>query len=268
VPGDAPVLPGINRNIYLSKASILVHLTSHPALHTIFEALGYTAGYQLYRRNRKATGDFLHDEQRWIVIAAAAIGGLIGSRILGLLEQIPLNQFTWHTLLLSGGKTIVGGLLGGWIGVELAKRIRGIHSRTGDLFAVPLCIGIAVGRIGCLLAGLADDTYGTPTTLPWAIDFGDGIPRHPTQLYEIVFLLALALCLRRYNQRPHPEGTTFRLFLVAYLAWRFIIDFIKPQPLHYGLNLIQWACLIGLLALLPDLMRLLSFNKQRIPRTQ
>jgi prolipoprotein diacylglyceryltransferase len=245
-----------------------VHLTSHPALHTLFEILAYTVGYQLYRRSRKQSGDFLPDEQRWIIIAAAAIGALLGSRILGILEQAPRLTITWRTSLQPGGKTIVGGLLGGWIAVELTKRIRHIHSRTGDLFAVPLCIGIAVGRIGCLLAGLADDTYGTPTSLPWAIDFGDGIPRHPTQLYKILFLLALAFLLHRYNAHPHPEGATFRLFMAAYLTWRLLIDFIKPQPLFHGLNLIQWACLAGLLALLPDVMRLFSFNKQTIPRTE
>jgi phosphatidylglycerol---prolipoprotein diacylglyceryl transferase len=234
----------------------------------LFEILAYTTGYQLYRRSRQQSGDFLPDEQRWIIIAAAAIGALLGSRILGILEQAPRLTITWHTFLQPGGKTIVGGLLGGWIAVEITKRLRGIHSRTGDLFAFPLCIGIAVGRIGCLLAGLADDTYGTPTSLPWAIDFGDGIPRHPTQLYEILFLMTLAFFLHRYNQRPHSEGSTFRLFLAAYLTWRLVIDFIKPQPLILGLNLIQWACLAGLLALLPDVMRLLSFNNQTIARTE
>jgi prolipoprotein diacylglyceryltransferase len=243
-------------------------LASHPALHTLFEVLAYVVGYLLYSRSRRQSGDFLPDEQRWIIIAAAAIGALLGSRILGILEQAPRIAITWRTFLQPGGKTIVGGLLGGWIAVELTKRIRGIHSRTGDLFAIPLCIGIAIGRIGCLLAGLADDTYGTPTSLPWAIDFGDGIPRHPTQLYEILFLILLAAILHRYNQRPRPEGATFRLFLFAYLTWRLLIDFIKPQPLIYGLNLIQWACLAGLLALLHDVMRLLSFNKQTIPRTE
>jgi prolipoprotein diacylglyceryltransferase len=90
--------------------------------------------------------------------------------------------------------------------------------------------------------------------LPWGVDFGDGIPRHPTQLYEILFLATLAFALHRYNQRPHPEGATFRLFLAAYLAWRLLIDFIKPQPLHYGLNLIQWTCIAGLLLLIPDII--------------
>ena len=237
-----------------------MHFTSHPALHPVFEALGYASGYQLYRVTRGKNGDILSDDRRWLIIAAAAIGALLGSRILGLLEQIPLSQFTWRTAILPGGKTIVGGLLGGWIAVELTKRIRHIHSRTGDLFAIPLCIGIAIGRIGCLLAGLADDTYGTPTSGPWGVDFGDGIPRHPTQLYEILFLTVLAIILHRYNTRPHPEGATFRLFLAAYLSWRLLIDFIKPQPLHYGLNLIQWACLTALLFLIPDIISSIRFK--------
>jgi phosphatidylglycerol---prolipoprotein diacylglyceryl transferase len=243
-------------------------LTSHPALHPLFEILAYTVGYQLYRRNRQQSGDFLPDEQRWIIIAAAAVGALLGSRILGILEQAPRLTITWHTFLQPGGKTIVGGLLGGWIAVEITKHLRGIPSRTGDLFAVPLCIGIAVGRVGCLLAGLADDTYGTPTLLPWAINFGDGVPRHPTQLYEILFLVVLAIILHHYNQRPHPEGATFRLFLFVYLLWRLLIDFIKPQPFIHGLNLIQWACLAGLLALQPDVVRFFSFHEQSIRSTE
>ena len=84
-----------------------------------------------------------------------------------------------------GGKTIVGALIFGLISVELMKRYIGVRQSTGDLYAIPLALGIAIGRIGCFLTGLSDNTYGTPTTLPWAVNFGDGIPRHPTQLYEI-----------------------------------------------------------------------------------
>lgn len=226
-----------------------MHLAPHSALHTLFEALAYVVGYLLYRRARNASGDLLPEDERWVIIAAAAIGALVGSRVLGVLEQAPETGLHWQLFLLPGGKTIVGGLLGGWLAVELTKRVRRIRSRTGDIFAIPLCIGIAIGRIGCFLAGLADDTYGTATTLPWGIDFGDGVRRHPTQIYEILFLAALALILHRYNTRPHPAGNTFRIFLATYLAWRLLIDFIKPQPLLYGLNLIQWACAAGLAAL-------------------
>lgn len=223
---------------------------SHPAWHPVFETAAYAVGYAVFRRARSRRGDILAEPQRWTIIAAAALGALLGSRLLGIAEHWPtalaaIRESHWLALLLSpGGKTIVGGLLGGWLAVELVKRVLHIERRTGDLFAVPLCIGIAVGRIGCLLAGLADDTYGRPSQLPWAVDFGDGIGRHPTQLYEILFLLALAALLSRPMQLR--EGARFRIFLAAYLGWRFLIDFLKPQPVVAGLNLIQWACLLGL----------------------
>lgn len=226
----------------------MLHLSAHPALHPAFEALAYLVGYRVYLRAKAARGDVLEEQQRWQVIAAAAIGALAGSRVLGLLEQSPHLHLTWQQMILpSGGKTIVGGLLGGWIAVEITKKVAGISTRTGDLFAMPLCIGIAVGRIGCLLAGLADDTYGTPTSLPWAVDFGDGSGRHPTQAYELVFLIALTGGLHLWQRCGHPRnGAIFRIFLAAYLGWRLAIDSLKPQPLVNGLNAIQWACVAAL----------------------
>ena len=160
--------------------------------------------------------------------------------------HIALSQMFTPT----GGKTIVGGLLGGWLSVEITKRFAGIQTRTGDLFAIPLCIGIGVGRLGCLLAGLEDDTYGNPTSLPWGVNFGDGIARHPTQAYEILFLAALAAALLYLKKRPHENGFLFRSFMTAYLTWRLLIDFLKPEPLVAGMNLIQWACLGGLAVLI------------------
>ncbi len=221
----------------------------HPELHPLFEALGYAAGFAVYKWQRAERGDALTDERRWIIIAAAAVGALLGARLLGLLEQAPRLGLHWSQLLQPGGKTIVGGLLGGWAAVEAAKKISGVRSRTGDLFAIPLCIGIAVGRLGCFFVGLADDTYGKPTNLPWAVNFGDGIPRHPTQLYEFLFLTLLAFALWRWQHRPHAEGQIFRAFLAAYLTWRLLEDFLKPQPLVAGMNWIQWACVAGLIAL-------------------
>jgi len=154
----------------------------HPELHPVFEALGYAGGYVAYKSERYRRGDLLTDERRWLIIAATAVGALVGARVLGLLEQAPRMGWQWSSMLQPGGKTIVGGLLGGWLAVEIMKLVLGIRSRTGDLFAIPLCLGIAIGRIGCFTAGLADDTYGTATTLPWGVDFGDGVRRHPTQL--------------------------------------------------------------------------------------
>jgi phosphatidylglycerol:prolipoprotein diacylglycerol transferase len=240
-------------NVHGRHSAILGHMIpvgSHPVWHPVFETLAYAAGYAVFRQVRARQGDVVAEPQRWTVLAAAAIGALVGSRLLGLAEQWPTVRAAWQSghllaLLVSpGGKTIVGGLLGGWLGVELIKRVCGIRRRTGDLFALPLCVGIAIGRIGCFIAGLADDTYGQPTHVPWAVDFGDGIGRHPVQIYEILFLFLVGVIVS--TKANLPEGARFRIFIASYLAWRLAIDFLKPQPLLNGMNVIQWACAVGL----------------------
>ena len=234
----------------------MIPIGSHPAWHPVFETLAYVAGFAVYRRARAREGDIVDEPQRWTVLAAAAVGALVGCRALGLAEQWPTVLEAWRTgrmgaLVLSpGGKTIVGGLLGGWLAVEIAKKLSGIERRTGDLFALPLCVGIAVGRVGCLLAGLADDTYGKPTGLPWAVNLGDGIGRHPVQVYEILFLALLGIVVSMKARLR--EGARFRIFLAGYLAWRIAIDFLKPQPLIAGMNLIQWSCVAGIVWLALD----------------
>ncbi|HEX4005526.1 MAG TPA: prolipoprotein diacylglyceryl transferase family protein [Acidobacteriaceae bacterium] len=231
----------------------MMPIGSHPAWHPVFEVLGYASAYLVFRRERARHGDPLAEPDRWTVIAAAAVGALVGSRLLGLAEQWPTLLAAWRSgqflevLLAHGGKTIVGGLLGAWIAVEVIKRVKAIRNRTGDVFAVPLCVGIAVGRIGCFVAGLADDTYGKATRLPWAVDFGDGVGRHPVQIYEIIFLALLAFVLSRGWRLA--DGVRFRIFLASYLAWRLAIDFLKPQPLVLGMNVIQWACAAALAVL-------------------
>jgi prolipoprotein diacylglyceryltransferase len=98
------------------------------------------------------------------------------------------------------------------------------------------------------LAGLPDRTFGKPTTLPWRIDLGDGIARHPVQLYEILFLAALAALLARMRDAGAArEGDLYRVFLIAYLAWRVAVDFLKPEPVFAGLTSIQWTCAGALL---------------------
>jgi prolipoprotein diacylglyceryltransferase len=216
--------------------------------HVIFESLGWVAGYLIYRRQRRAHGDIVSERTRRWVTVSALVGGLVGARLLHLLEDPARTAVLWTDPLFTvGGKTIVGGLIGGVIGVELTKKLLGVRASTGDLLAVPLCMSIAIGRIGCYLAGLADDTYGLPTRVPWGVDFGDGIVRHPTQLYEVVFLLALAaILLARRRQLAAVSGDAFKLFMLGYMSFRFLVDFLKPAAHVSGLSVIQWACLAAI----------------------
>ena len=230
---------------------------------------------------------------RSAAIAAAIAGAVVGSKLLFWLEDPALTLHNLHNAsYLMGGKTIVGALAFGLLSVEGFKRYIGLRQSTGDLYAIPLAVGIAVGRIGCFLTGLSDNTYGTPTGLPWGVDFGDGIRRHPTQLYEVVFLLLLIPVLYRgmklitqssavprlpaaksvpvteaataSNGRPMTvllPGDAFKVFMVAYMSFRLLCDFLKPYPrLLLGLGGIQWACAAVLLYYSSDVIRWLRRN--------
>jgi prolipoprotein diacylglyceryltransferase len=211
----------------------------------LFELLGYAAGALLYMRARRKHGDLLPDNVRGTVICAAFVGAALGSRLLALLEHP--QSLSWRSLLLlDGGRTIVGGILGGWIAVEIVKRSQSVRTRTGDLFVTPLIVGIILGRVGCFLAGTLDDTFGRATSLPWGMDFGDGLARHPLQLYEIAFLL-LYLLLSQELSWPLINGDRFRLFVFSYFTLRFGLEFLQDSPRLAGLDALQWAALAGML---------------------
>lgn len=221
-------------------------LRLHP--HFVFEALAYFVGYRVYLTQRKRSGDDLGTRDRMWIVAAAICGAAVGSKLLYWLGDPALTLRMWNDLFyLMAGKTIVGGLIGGLVAVEAIKHRLGILRRTGDLFAIPLCVGIAIGRVGCFLAGLSDDTCGIATGLPWGIDFGDGIRRHPVQLYEIVWLCLLAIWLGWLARKPNREGDLFKGFMLGYFGFRLAIDFLKPGVALAGLTSIQWACVTMLL---------------------
>jgi prolipoprotein diacylglyceryltransferase len=228
-------------------------------VHAAFEVCAYAVGVRLFLARRPASPVLADGDRRLWIIVGAALGAALGSKLAFWIED-PGTAFAgfpdWRHLL--EGKSIVGGLLGGLVGVEATKRALGQTASTGDDIALPLAVGMAIGRVGCFLAGLADRTYGLPTTLPWGVDFGDGIPRHPTQLYEIAFVLAWIALLRwRHDERWRP-GDVFRAFLAGYLLFRLGVEAIKPAPFAYwpGLTGIQWLCVLGLAYYARDLPRL------------
>jgi phosphatidylglycerol:prolipoprotein diacylglycerol transferase len=219
-------------------------LRIHP--HPVMEMLGYALGFELYvwlkKRTKQVSLPF--EENLWLIVGCA-LGAAVGSKALAIVESIHAYWPHRHEpAIFWGGKTIVGGLAGGWIGAEIVKHRFKIFIRTGDLFVYPLILGMSIGRIGCFLTGLDDDTYGNATRLPWGVDFGDGIPRHPTQLYDIVFLTLFGFVLLPFYRRPHPAGKIFRMFMLGYVLWRFSVEFIKPRETYFGLSPIQMASLL------------------------
>lgn len=236
-------------------------------VHAFLEWLALFAGARLYLRERRFThpAEALQAEN-YAVLVGCLSGAALGNKAvfwlhnpeLWLPEAGPL-QF------LLGGQSLVGGLLGGLIGVEAAKYLAGVRHSTGDSFVFPILLGVMIGRIGCFLAGLHDQTYGVPTSLPWGVDFGDGMPRHPTQLYEIGFaLMAWGLLAKARPHVEHLPGLLFKIMLSSYLLWRLLIDGLKPVPHPYWLNLsgIQWVCLLALIGYLPLTFRQLCHQRE------
>lgn len=217
----------------------------HP--HPVFELLASMVGFRLFLARRARTGDALSLEIRLIILLGAIVGALVGAKLLHHLANPTAFIENWRDPLhWLQGRTIVGALIGGWLCTEAVKRKLEVTQSTGDLYVIPLCVAIAIGRIGCFLSGLHDGTHGIATDLWLGVDLGDGISRHPVQLYEILFLIAFAFDASR-RQGDLADGQLFRSFLVAYCAFRFMTDFLKPYETILGLQGIQWACLLTIL---------------------
>ena len=153
------------------------------------------------------------------------------------------------TAWVSDGKTIVAALIGAYLAVELVKRLLGVRVKTGDSFAVPLALALAVGRWGCFFNGCC---YGVETSLPWGVWFmvqgPDGLPHpmrcHPTQIYESLFHFTMALVLIGLTVRGLLPNQRLKLYLIAYGVYRFLTEFIRPEPVYWpGLTFYQWAAL-------------------------
>jgi phosphatidylglycerol:prolipoprotein diacylglycerol transferase len=194
-------------------------------------------GVLISRRTQKPLG--LTGMERLAISLGAFCGGMLGAKL-------PFVLLDWEGMLsgsawFDSGKTLVLGLVGGYFGVEAAKWALQIRVRTGDGFAVPVAAAIAVGRLACFHAGCC---FGTPTDVPWAVDFGDGVPRHPTQLYESAVHFVAAIVLAVLLGRGIFRGQLIKLYIIAYLSYRFITEFIRPEPrLWLDLTAYQWAAL-------------------------
>ena len=228
-------------------------------IHLVCDVIAYTLGFRWYLYLRRTVpGPANQPEQNGWIIVGCIFGALCGAKILAWMED-PFRYWSMRNDpgFWFGGNTIVGGLLGGWAGIEIAKSAVGVTRSLGDTCVAPMILGMCIGRVGCFLTGVSDETCGLPTKLPWGVDYGDGIPRHPAQIYEILFLAGLAVLLWSQRTALNIPGLKFRWFLLAYLAFRLSVDFLKPHGLILGgLSGIQWGCVVGIAVCAFSLRRL------------
>jgi phosphatidylglycerol:prolipoprotein diacylglycerol transferase len=182
--------------------------------------------------------------KRSALALAAFIGGTLGAK-LPFAVAAPEGVISWQAWF-SDGKTIVAGLIGAYLAVELAKLAMGIHVKTGDSFAVPLALAMSIGRWGCFCNGCC---YGVPSDLPWAVAFeqrdGSVVRCHPTQIYESLFHLAMAGVLISLTLHDRLPRQRLKLYLIAYGCYRFLTEFIRPEPTWAaGLTFYQWAAIV------------------------
>jgi len=236
-------------------------------LHSILEPVAFFAGFRYFLYLKKRKGDVLSSGTRTWVLIAAIFGALLGSRLLGGLEDPSQIQRADNILVYFYlNKTVLGGFLGGLFAVEIAKKFLHEKKASGDLFVYPMLLALIIGRVGCFSAGLIEETYGLPTSWLTGMDLGDGILRHPVTLYEIFFLLVLWISLLTVSEkRQLANGALFKMFMIGYILFRFFIDFIKPHYTYsFGLSSIQVAAVAGLLWYAPWLVnprKLLALNK-------
>ena len=174
---------------------------------------------------------------------------LIAFGVAVIFAKLPFVVFADSQLHNAGpiffsGKTILLGMVGGYAGVELAKWRLGVTTKTGDQFAVPVAVGIGVGRFGCFFSGCC---YGIATEVPWGVVFGgvDSLPRHPTQIYEMLFHLTMAVMLYVLLINGRLQNQLIKLYFISYFIYRFLTEFIRPEiRWTFGLSAYQWAILI------------------------
>jgi prolipoprotein diacylglyceryltransferase len=208
--------------------------------HNLLVGLGVVAATVVFLVEVRRRG--ISDDRIWVIVAGALLGGAVFARLGTWLEHIDLRRnATLMEQWLYGNRSILSGLVGAYAGALLAKRLTGYRERTGDLFAPAVALGMAIGRIGCLLTELP----GTPTSLPWGITLTPeqaariphavaGVPLHPSFAYEILFQAAMFAALLWLRGRVSEPGELFKIYLVGYAGFRFLVEFVRGNEVVFA----------------------------------
>lgn len=202
--------------------------TFHRTVYAVTLLSAVLLAWSLVRQRQKKLT--LTRPERWIVGVAAFVGAMFGAK-LPFLGERGWDAFLDGTIWFADGKTILGGIFGGYLAVEIAKWIAGIKTKTGDSFALPVAVAVAIGRIGCFVAGCC---FGSVTSVPWGVAFptaGDppGVCRHPTQLYEAIFHGMAVIGLLYLARKKWFVNNQLKLYLICYLVYRFLSEWLRPE---------------------------------------
>jgi phosphatidylglycerol:prolipoprotein diacylglycerol transferase len=202
----------------------------------VMMAIAFLTGSWITARRMEEEG--LDPDLAWSLLVWVMIGGILGSKLyfavdVHLRTGVPFTQL----LFARDGITWYGGLVMGIVVGAIGCRVHGVSiKKVMDCTAVAVAVGQALGRVGCFLVG---DDYGVATDLPWGIAFPDGAPPtlvavHPTQLYEVLWLLPVAALLWR---RRHRSPFLFGEYLVANGFGRIFIETLRVNPkVAFGLT--------------------------------
>src|SRR5574341_2170088 len=194
------------------------------------------------------------------IVFAAAAGGLIGARLLFIVEEWQgFLVSPWRYIFTGAGFTWYGGFLGGVAAVSWVVRKNKIPWLVGaDIAAPALALAYGVGRIGCHVAG--DGDWGPVTDVPWGVaytnaivgwaDPNTGVPYppgvrvHPTPIYEFLLGVLVFAILWSLRKKGYAPGTMAWLYLILAGLSRFSVEFwrINP-PVGFGLSEAQWFSL-------------------------
>ena len=203
--------------------------------------VGFLAAYWLTAKRMVELG--IDPEQASNMLLWCMAGGVIGAKLYYAIDTTLLgtNDSFWAALTSRGGMTWYGGLMGGALFGAIGSRVHGIGIGVFAHCAAPgMALGQAFGRVGCFLVG---DDYGRPTDVAWGIAFPEGAPPvfepvHPTQLYEVAWLVPIsALLWRRRTTSPFLIGE----YLMATGVGRLVIEHWRVnERVALGLTEGQW----------------------------
>lgn len=227
--------------------------------HIVLETLAFFIGVRLYYYLKKGIVDPIANIDRLWILLGAMLGALVGSRVIAMLENpAEIAHQTW--LSFYQNKTVAGGFLGGLFGVEAIKKIIGVKTASGDIYVIPIIVALFIGRIGCFSMGVAENTYGIETDSIFGMNLGDGKLRHPVALYEMAYMVLLFVLFQRIKHLNLINGDRFKLFMVLYFLYRFLVEFVKPyHPLFLGMSSIHWSALFIFVYYYRFLLRLIRY---------